>query len=181
MKRSLKVSFETTDYSEKTDEMDKETENESSEGKQPELPVHDEDDVLTLMLKVPSWTEANDDPEEFDNLLYEIPSWTDSDVNVDEDISDAKKWFVELGNNRNYIKALINYDVNDNWPRAIKSKEDFERAEQPRRFKWIINYDNINYIRSFLSPEILERILKEDLLKRKETCTSHRYREMLMD
>ncbi|KAF8764001.1 hypothetical protein HNY73_022124 [Argiope bruennichi] len=183
LKTNSKVSFATTDDSETRKETDEDIENESLEDKQSELPSQDEDekDVPTLIPRIPSWRNGNEDLEHFDNLLHEISSCTDSNTKDDEDITDEKKWLVELGNNRNYIRALINFDVNNNWYRAIKSKEDFEKSQHHRKFKWIINYDNLNYIRSLLSPEIFERILKEDLSDRSEVRSSDRYRELLVN
>lgn len=55
-----------------------------------------------------------------------------------------RKWPVEEGSNRNYIRALVHCDS------RIRTDE-IKCAKNPPPH-WIVNYDNANYIKSFMSP-----------------------------
>ncbi|KAG8183717.1 hypothetical protein JTE90_002783 [Oedothorax gibbosus] len=64
-------------------------------------------------------------------------------------IYQQKKWSVEEGSNRNYIRALTNRN-------AEMQTNDIQQPDMPL---WNIHYDNVNYIMSFMSPLVVGNAL----------------------
>lgn len=82
------------------------------------------------------------------------PSVEQSSDAASGDFWRSRKWpEVELGSNRNYIRALANRD--DGILRT-----DVIEAAVGKRLHWIVNYDNANYIRSFMSPHPRENAFR---------------------
>lgn len=77
-----------------------------------------------------------------------------SDAASGDDFWRSRKWpVVELGSNRNYIRALAHRD--DGILRT-----DVIEAAMGKRLHWTVNYDNVNYIRSFMSPHPRENAFR---------------------
>ncbi|GFV11731.1 hypothetical protein TNCV_977201 [Trichonephila clavipes] len=87
-----------------------------------------------------------------------------------------KKWLIQMDNNQNYIRALINYDINFEF-----GKRKIEKDEHAAQTRWVIHYDNLNYIRSFLRPEVLKKTLKEESNQNINSDIEHKYRELIVN
>ncbi|GFT62754.1 uncharacterized protein NPIL_383481 [Nephila pilipes] len=129
-------------------------------------------DSSSFVLENPS---DRNDPQTFNDESSDYSSY-DGSSQMSE--SPDKKWFIEMGNNQNYIRALINYDINYDWKRSGKRK--IEKTESATKTRWVIHYDNLNYIRSLLSPEALGKVLKEESNKNTESNFSYEYREVIV-
>ncbi|GFQ90851.1 hypothetical protein TNCT_257271 [Trichonephila clavata] len=87
-----------------------------------------------------------------------------------------KKWLIQMDSNQNYIRALINYDIN-----FEPGKRKIEKDEHAAQTRWVIHYDNLNYIRSFLRPEVLEKTLKEESNQNMESDIEHKYKKLIVN